>query len=128
VRVQGPPPVLRTRPRPAGSIDTGDATALLMLRNRRIDDTNAYTYDCGRPDQQGGYARDERTWFNRETIGVYATPPATLAATEVQAAWRRAQLVLADFVPAQVRLVLVLEPGIDQEVYDSRSQVVEAVR
>ena len=127
-RVQGPPAVLRTRPWPAGSIDTGDPLALLMLRERRIDDANAYTYDCGALGPDGAYARDEGTWFNRETIGVYATPPATLAAAEVQATWRRVRLILADFVPAQVRAVLVVQPGIAQERFDTLAQVAEEVR
>lgn len=116
------------RPRPAGSIDTGDRLSLLMLHEQRVDDTNAYSYDCGARESDGSYARTETTWFNRETIGVYASPPPRLRPAEVASAWSRVRLILQDFLPAQVRAVLVVQPGILQERFDTLAQVAEGVK
>jgi hypothetical protein len=69
-----PPPHLSGHSLPAGSLDITDAMAMFKLRTRSFDNQSAYNYDCGQPDGQGGYRRDEDDWYNRETIGIYIVP------------------------------------------------------
>ncbi len=108
----GTPPVLHAKLVPAGSIDTTDPNALFELRNRTFDDATAYTYDCGVPDPAGGYVRDDSIWYNRETIGVFATPDVDTESLVIQETWDRVRTILGEFLPIQVRPVLFVSPGL----------------
>ncbi len=127
--VEGDPPVLVTRTVPAGSVDTSDAGAMFQLRNKTFEDQTAYTYDCGRPDTtNGGYVRDDDTWYNRETIGVYATPDVETEPFVLQQTWERVREILSDFLPLQARAVLFLRPGVVVETpYVATTEVQESV-
>lgn len=113
-------------PGPAGTVNTADADAMFALRTRAFDDPNAYTYDCGRPDGHGGYARDNDTWYNRETIGVFIVPLSEAEMFTILAEWTRVQQILSSFLPAQVRTVFLVDPGLTvEEAYDATRDVSE---
>ena len=110
-RVEGSPPTLATRRVPHGTVDTADALAMQRLRDRDPADTTAFTYDCGRFDGAlGGYRQDDTTWYNRETVGLYVTPPGPVDPAVVAETWRRTRALLNDFLPIQVRTILFVRP------------------
>lgn len=126
---EGPPPALRTQAWPNGSVDTADAAAMFRLRNRSFADTTAYTYDCGIPDPlEGGYSRTDATWYNRETIGIYATPDVVTEPFALQQTWERVREILAEFLPIQVRPVLFVRPGlVVEDPYAATEEVQETL-
>ena len=95
----GSPPALITRKVPAGSVDTADGNAMFGLRNRTFEDATAYTYDCGIPDPAGGYIRTDATWYDRETIGVFATPDVATEPFVLQQTWDRVRTILGEAPP-----------------------------
>jgi phage tail-like protein len=111
VRAQGDPPVLVTRPVPRGSVDTADAVAMQRLRDRDPRDATAHTYDVGRADGSGGPVPDDTTWYARDTLGVHLQPPPGVDRAAVAAAWGWVRQMLAEFLPIQVRTVLIAPPG-----------------
>ena len=113
-----PGPALSTRRRPPGTIDTTDALGLFRLRNRTPEDTNVYTYDCGRPNAAGGYDRDDSVVFDRETIGVYVVPDVDSEPLELQQEWDRVRQILAGFVGIPVRMIFILLPDVVDETFD----------
>ncbi|MCT9078063.1 phage tail protein [Streptomyces fulvoviolaceus] len=122
----GGPPYLDYRTAPPGSLDTTDAQAMYRLRNRLIDDTAAYSYDCGRPRADGGYDRDDRTWYSRDTIGVYIVPDVATEAFVLQAEWERIRAILREFLPVNIRAVFVLMPSVVvEEEYDAVAMATE---
>jgi phage tail-like protein len=122
-----PPPALQGRRVPAGSANTADSEAMFKLRSRAFDDSTAYSYDCGKPDGQGGYQRDDNDWYNRETIGVYIIPDVETEFFSLLEEWERVRQLLAEFLPIQVRAVFVLQPGVVvEEEYDAVQMVTES--
>jgi phage tail-like protein len=125
---QRKPPLLHFTGRrvPRGTVNTADGDAMFALRTRAFDDPNAYTYDCGRPDGLGGYATDNDTWYNLPTIGIFIVPLSEQEVFTIDAEWARVQQILTGFLPAQVRTVFVLDPGVTvEDAYDATSQVTE---
>lgn len=113
-------------PGPPGTVNTADADAMFALRTRAFDDPNAYSYDCGKPDGQGGYTLDNDTRFNRQTIGLYIVPVTEQEIFTIAEEWARVQQILTSFLPVQVRTVFFLEPGlIVEDPYDATTQVAE---
>ncbi|HEY8704324.1 MAG TPA: hypothetical protein VIL98_06195 [Gaiellaceae bacterium] len=124
----GTPPVLNTQTVPVGSVNTADPNAMFRLRNRTFEDATAYTYDCGVPDPAGGYIRNDAIWYNRETLGVYATPDVATEPFALQQTWERVRVILGEFLPIQVRPVLFIRPGVvNEDPYVATTQVVEDV-
>jgi phage tail-like protein len=120
------PPHFTGRRVPAGTVDTADADAMFALRTRAFDDPTAYTYDCGQPDGAGGYVQDNNTWYNRQTVGVFIVPLGEEDSFTIAEEWERVQQILTGFLPAQVRMVFVLAPGLTiEEPYDATQQVIE---
>ena len=120
-------PHLSGRSTPAGSLDTDDAEAMFRLRNRTFDDRCAYSYDCGRPDGEGGYERDDDCLYNRDTVGVYIVPDVATEPFSLREEWERVRQILAAFLPIQVRPVFVLQPQVVvEEAYDATRMVTEA--
>ncbi len=98
------------------------------LRNRTFEDETAYTYDCGIPDPAGGYIRTDATWYDRETIGVFATPDVATEPFVLQQTWDRVRTILGEFLPIQVRAVLFIRPGlVTEDPYVATTQVIEDV-
>jgi hypothetical protein len=95
-----------------------DALGLFRLRNRTPEDTNVYTYDCGRPNADGGYDRDDSIVFNRETIGVYVVPDVDSEPLELQQEWDRVRQILAGLVALQVRMIFILLPDVVDESFN----------
>lgn len=125
---EAPPPYLTGDRLPAGSVDTVDVEAMARLRARAFDDTTAYTYDCGRPDGAGGYVRDNDTWYSRETVGVYIVPDVPTELFALQEEWERVREIIAEFLPIQVRVVFVVQPGVEvEEAYNALTDVQEDV-
>ena len=108
------------RQRPAGSVDTNDQVALFKLRTQAFDDPTAYTYDAGTPDGQGGYKRDDKVWYNRETIGVYIVPDLEAETFSFSEEWARVRQILTEFLPIHVVPVFFLQPAMLREVYDTQ--------
>jgi len=124
----GAPPVLSTQKVPVGTVDTSDANAMFRLRNRTFEDTTAYTYDAGIPDPAGGYIRNDAVWYNRETIGIYATPDVETEPFVLQQTWERVRDILSDFLPIEVRPVLFIRPGVtNEDPYVATTEVQEDV-
>jgi phage tail-like protein len=121
-----PPPVLRGRRLPPGSVDTTDALALFNLRTRAFDDQTVYSYDCGQPDGQGDYDQDDNDLYNRETIGIYITPDVDTEFFSPQEEGERIRQILKEFLPIQVRAVFFLQPIDVEEAYDATAEVQEA--
>ncbi|HEX2571531.1 MAG TPA: phage tail protein [Polyangia bacterium] len=113
-------------PGPPGTVNTADGDAMFALRTRAFDDPNAYTYDCGKPDGAGGYAPDNDTWYNRQTVGVFIVPLSEQEVFTIAEEWERVQQILTSFLPAQVRMVFVLDPGLTvEDPYDATQEVTE---
>lgn len=111
-RVEGDPPALVAGGAPRGTVDTGDAVAMQRLRDRDPADLTAHSYDCGRFDPgAAAYRQDDRTWYNRETLGIYVRPPSGATAAALRAAWPRVRAILAEFLPIQVRTILFVRPA-----------------
>ncbi|MFF1321263.1 phage tail protein [Streptomyces chartreusis] len=122
----GGPPHLGHRTTPPGSVDTTHAQAMYRLRNRLFDDTAAYSYDCGRLRADGGYDRDDRTWYSRDTVGVYIVPDSATEIFVLEAEWERIRAILREFLPVTIRAVFVLMPGVVvEEEYNASSAVTE---
>jgi phage tail-like protein len=68
-----------------------------------FEDFAAYTYDAG-----VGGRRDDRNWYARDTVGVYLTPTSD-DPTALQRGRGVVEQALRQFLPAQVRAVLVIE-------------------
>jgi phage tail-like protein len=81
-------------------------TVKLGLR-RSFGDFQTYTYDTG-----PGGSRRNGDWYARDSVGLYLTPPSTVA-SEVLATLRRLLQGLPAFMPATARAVLI--PSIDQD-------------
>ena len=121
-----PPPYLEGRRVPIGSVNTADAAAMFKLRTRAFDDTTAFTYDCGRPNTVGGYDRDDKVWYNRETIGVYIVPDVDTEMFSPQDEIERIRQILREFLPIQVRMVFFLLPFlVVEEPYNAVQEVKE---
>jgi Phage tail protein (Tail_P2_I) len=102
---------------PMGSIDTRatNADALFKLKTKALDDPNVYSYDCGQPDvEEGGYKRNDKTFYNRETIGIYLTPDVDTEFFSPQESSQRIAQVIKEFLPIQVRALLFVR-GIEVE-------------
>ena len=123
------PPVLTAGRRvPPGSVDTTDLQALFRMRTRSFDDEGVYSYDCGKPDGRGGYLRDDDVLYNRETVGVYVVPDVAAEPFVIEQEWLRVREILKEFLPIQVRVVFVLQPGlVVEEAYDATARVTESV-
>ncbi len=93
----------------AGSttVDTRNA-AKTGLRGS-FDDFQSYTYDTG-----VGGRRGDRNWYARDTIGIYLTPETEDPQLLVRSRGILQQ-ALRQFLPAQVRAVLVIEPAAYRE-------------
>ncbi len=118
-------PFLTHRTAARGSVDTTDAEAMYRLRNRLFEDTAAYSYDCGKL-QNGQYVRDDRTWYSRDTIGVYIVPDVETEVFVLQAEWERIRAILQEFLPITIRPVFILMPGIVvEEEYNATTMAVE---
>ena len=125
----GPSPELTTRRVPFGSVDTRDALALFRLRNRAFEDTAAYTYDAGRLGADGRYTLDNDTLYNRETIGIYAVPDVPTETFVLEQEWDRVHVILEEFLPANVRAVVVVLPDVVvEEAYDATAATEELVQ
>jgi phage tail-like protein len=123
----GPPPALSVRRAPVGSVDTSDALAMFRLRNRAFEDVAAYSYDAGRVAADGTYALDNVTLYNRETIGIYVVPDVATETLVLEQEWERVRVILEEFLPANVRAIVVVLPDVVvEEPYDA-TQVVEAL-
>jgi hypothetical protein len=112
VRVSDTPPHLTGNRVPYGSVDTSNAMAMFRLRTRAFDDTTAYTYDCGRSDGRGDYQRGNRTWYNRETVGLYIVPDVETESFRLEEEWDRVKQIISEFLPLQVRVVFVVQPSV----------------
>ena len=118
--VPGTPPALVTRRAPFGSVDTRDALAMFRLRNRAFEDTAAYSYDAGRIGPDGTYTLDNNTLYNRETIGIYVVPDVATETLVLEQEWERVRVILGEFLPINVRAVLVVLPDVVvEEPYDA---------
>jgi phage tail-like protein len=116
----GDPPTLVTRRVPPGSVDTRNSLAMFRLRNRAFEDTTSYSYDAGRPDPSGVYAMDNTTLYSRETIGIYVVPDVATEALVLEQEWERVRVILDEFLPANVRAVVVVLPDVAvEEPYDA---------
>jgi phage tail-like protein len=125
----GPPPALRTRRAPVGSVDTRDALAMFRLRNRAFEDTASFSYDAGRPDANGVYTRDNTTLYNRETIGIYAVPDVATETLVLEQEWDRVRVILEEFLPLNVRAIVVVLPDVVvEEPYDATQAGEELVQ
>jgi hypothetical protein len=121
-----PPPHLHGHHQPPGSVDTTDAVAMFKLRTKAFDDQTAYSYDCGQPDGNGGYLKNDEDLYNRETIGIYIIPDIETEPFSLQEEWKRIGQILADFLPIQVRAVFIVQPSVFvEEEYDATQRVVE---
>ncbi len=89
------------------TVDTGDPEARQYLGT--FQDTTAYTYDCGRPDGQGGYVRDNSVRYDRQTIGVFIVPDLEVEPFQFERDWEWISKALAQFLPVHVRAVYVLQ-------------------
>ena len=126
VQVSATPPHLTGSRVPFGSVDTSDPMAMFRLRTRAFDDTTAYTYDCGTPDGQGNYRRDNDTWYNRETVGLYIVPDVETEPFRLEEEWNRVRQIIGEFLPIQVRVVFVVQPGVVvEEAYNAVRDVTE---
>lgn len=121
-----PPPILQGHRRPPGCLDTTDAMALFHLRTRAFEDQTVYSYDCGQPNDQGGYDRTDHTLYNRETIGIYITPDVDSEFFSPQEEGERIRQILKEFLPIQVRAVFFLQPIDVEEAYNATTEVQEA--
>jgi phage tail-like protein len=122
----GETPPLRGRRVPVGTADTADTAAMFKLRTHAVDDPTAYTYDCGRPDGRGGWQRDDTTWYDRATIGVYIVPDVETEPFTLQTEWERIRQIIGEFLPIQVRAVFVLQPTVVvEEAYDATAAVTD---
>jgi hypothetical protein len=107
-------------------VDTSDPMAMFRLRTRAFDDATAYTYDCGTPDGQGNYRRDNDTWYNRETVGLYIVPDVETEPFRLEEEWNRVRQIIGEFLPIQVRVVFVVQPGVVvEEAYNAVRDVTE---
>lgn len=123
------PPTLVTRRAPVGSVDTSDSLAMFRLRNRAFEDMTAYSYDVGRPDASGAYQQDNNTLYNRETIGIYVVPDVATETFVIEQEWERVRAILAEFLPVNVRAIVVVLPDVVlEEPYDATQAVEELVQ
>jgi phage tail-like protein len=117
---------LQARRAPFGSVDTTDPVAMFQLRNRAFEDRTAYSYDFGRPGPGGEYTMGNDTLYNRETIGIYAVPDVPTETLVLEQEWERVREILAEFLPINVRAIVVILPDVVvEEPYDASQAVVQ---
>jgi phage tail-like protein len=125
----GTPPTLAIRRASFGSVDTSDAVAMFRLRNRAFEDTAAYSYDAGRRDATASYQQDNSTLYNRETIGIYVVPDVATESFVLEQEWVRVRAILGEFLPVNVRAVVVVLPDVVvEEPYDATQAAEELVQ
>jgi hypothetical protein len=99
---------------------------MFQLRNRAFEDRTAYSYDVGRPGPGGEYTMGNDTLYNRETIGIYAVPDVPTETLVLEQEWERVREILAEFLPINVRAIVVVLPDVVvEEPYDATQAVVE---
>jgi hypothetical protein len=66
------------------------------------------------------------TLYNRETIGIFAVPDVPTETLVLEQEWERVREILAEFLPINVRAIVVILPDVVvEEPYDATQAVVE---
>lgn len=97
----------------AGCTSVEPRNAARVALRRQYTDFETYSYELG-----PGGRPDMRSWYRRDTVGLYLRPGDEDGA-EIARNQRQIAYLLRQFLPIQVRVVFIIEPWpVDEPVYD----------